>query len=206
MAENTRKKVESAVEPQVVNAQVVDGGAEAPVDVPVEVSAPLVVDDAAVDKILRHSVYGAMGMGIVPLPFVNIAALTGIHLNMVRQLSKLYGVEFKEGIAKNIIVSVLGAGVPGFASHFMSKAVVAVPVVGLPLAFAMKPATNGLCTYAVGQMFVTHFNRGGNFVTANVDALKDDFAKAYKDSRAWVTKNIRRKRADPAPEAQEAAV
>lgn len=157
-----------------------------------------VADSAKVEKTIRSHVYAAMGIGIVPVPFVNFAALTGAHLNLARQLSQLYGVEFKEGIAKNIIVSVLGAGVPGLVSPMLSGAVAGLPVVGIPLAFAMKPGVNGLSTYAVGQMFVTHFARGGSFVGANLDAMKEDFASAYRGSREWLANVIRGRKAEAA--------
>jgi uncharacterized protein (DUF697 family) len=139
-----------------------------------------------VEKAIRESVYASMGVGIVPIPFFNIAAVTASNLNLACKLSKLYGVEFKENIAKNIIASITGASAGVFASPFVETAVIGLPLVGLPLAVGTKSILNGMTTYALGQMFVTHFERGGNFLAANADAMKEDFKAAYKNSREWL--------------------
>ncbi len=152
----------------------------------VETTAIKVIDTAAVDKIIRTNVYASMGTGIVPVPLFSFAAASGININMVRQLSALYNVEFKEDIAKNIITSVLVAGAGVLATPLIETAVIGIPLVGLPFAVATRPVLNGMGTYAVGQMFVTHFNRGGSFVGANIDEMKESFTAAYKNSRVWL--------------------
>lgn len=143
-------------------------------------------DGAQVDKLIRHSVYGAMGVGIVPLHWFQFASVAAVQLNLVRQLSNLYGVAFKEGIARKIIASVAGAGTSTLAAPLLRTAVASIPLVGLPLAVGAQPLMNGLTTYAVGRMFVTHFERGGSFVNANVDEMKQDFGAAYQRSREWL--------------------
>lgn len=143
-------------------------------------------DTNDVEKAIRTSVYAAMGMGVVPVPWFNFATVTGIQLNMVRQLSNLYGVPFKEGVAKKIIASVVGAGAGVLSTPFVESVLIGLPLVGLPLAIGTKPIMNGLSTYAVGRMFVTYFERGGNFLSANIDAMGEDFKAAYKTSREWL--------------------
>ena len=151
------------------------------------------VSPEEVDKIIRGSVYAAMGIGIVPLPFFNLAAVTVSNMVMIRKLSNLYGVEFKEGIAKKIITSVIGAGVGILASRPVEAVVSAVPLIGLPLTIATRPALNGMTTYALGRMFVTHFENGGTFMGANVDAMKQSFSTAFANSREWLGDAIKGK-------------
>jgi len=146
---------------------------------------------AEAERIIRSSVYTAMGIGIVPIPFFNVAAVTASSLVMIRRLSELYGVEFKEGIAKKILTSVAGAGFGVLASAPVESAMRFVPVIGLPLTIATKPVLNGMTTYAIGRMFVTHFERGGSFVGANMDEMKSDFSSAFKNSREWLGDTIK---------------
>jgi uncharacterized protein (DUF697 family) len=155
--------------------------------------AVLAADAAEVDKAIRGSVYAAMGIGIVPFPLINFAAVTASSLNMVRKLSRLYGVEFKEGIAKKILAAVVGAGVGTLATPLVESVVGLVPIIGLPLVIGTRPVLNGATTYALGRMFVTHFERGGSFVGANIDAMKNDFADAFKNSREWLGDAIKGK-------------
>lgn len=143
-------------------------------------------EDAKVEKAIRDSVYAAMGIGIVPFPLFNVAAVTASNLVLVKKLSELYGVEFKEGVARKLITATVGAGAGTLASPLIESVVGLVPVIGWPLVIATKPALNGMTTYAVGRMFVTHFERGGSFMGANVSSMKEDFATAFKNSREWL--------------------
>lgn len=147
-------------------------------------------ENEKVEKALRDSVYASMGIGIIPLTFVNVAAVTASNLNLVRKLSELYGVEFKESMAKKIIISITGASAGVLASPIIEMAVIGLPLVGLPLAVGTQPILNGMTTYALGRMFVTHFERGGSFIGANTDTMKEDFSEAYKNSRQWLGKTI----------------
>ena len=153
----------------------------------------IVADAAEVNKIIRKSVYAAMGIGIVPIPFFNLAAVTTSSIVMIKRLSELYGVEFKEGVARKIVTAVIGAGVGVLASGPVESVVSAIPLIGLPLSIATKPALNGMTTYALGRMFVTHFEEGGGFVSVNMEAMKDSFSSAFKNSRDWLGETIKGK-------------
>ena len=163
------------------------------------VSSSRAVDPAEVEKAIRTSVYTAAGIGIVPMPLFNTAAVTASNLNLARKLANIYGVEFKEGVAKKIIASIIGAGAGVLASPFVESVVSLVPVIGLPLTIGTKPALNATTTYALGRMFVTHFERGGSFVGANANAMKEDFKDAFKNSREWLGDAI--KGTEKAPQA-----
>ena len=161
----------------------------------------VIADSAEVNKIIRKSVYAAMGIGIVPIPFFNLAAVTTSSIVMIKRLSALYGVEFKEGVARKIITAVVGAGVGVLASGPVESIVGAVPIIGLPLAIATKPTLNAMTTYALGQMFVNHFEEGGGFVSVNIDVMKESFSSAFKNSREWLGETIKGKEKEAAAEA-----
>lgn len=151
-----------------------------------EGKALIIPDKAEVEKTIRTSIYTAAGVGIVPSGLFNAAAVTASNLLLVRKLSALYGVEFKEGSAKKIMASVIGAGAGTLATPLVESVVGLVPIIGWPLVIGTKPALNAATTYALAQMFVTHFERGGSFVGANVEVMKSDFAAAFKNSREWL--------------------
>jgi uncharacterized protein (DUF697 family) len=141
---------------------------------------------AEVGKTIRESVYVSAGVGIVPIPLFNIAAVTASNLNLTRKLSNLYGVEFKEGIAKKIITSIVGAGAGTLATPLVESAVSWIPIIGLPLVIGTRPALNAMTTYALARMFVTHFEKGGSFVGANLEVMKEYFVDAFRNSREWL--------------------
>lgn len=156
-----------------------------------------VPETAEVEKAIRTSVYASMGVGIVPLPLFNVAAATASNLNLARKLSNLYGVEFKEGAAKKVIAAVIGASAGTLATPLVESVVGLVPVIGWPLVIGTKPVLNGMTTYAIGRMFVTHFENGGSFLGANLDAMKENFKAAFKNSREWLGNAISGKKAEP---------
>ncbi len=160
--------------------------AEAP-----EAKAALSVDAHEADSVVRHAVYASMGLGIVPIPLFNLAAVTADNLIMVRKLSRLYGVEFKEGLARKIIASVAGAGAGTLASPLVESLVSGIPLIGPPLTVGTKPVLNGMTTYALGRMFITHFENGGTFIGANIDAMKKSFRNGFENSREWLGNTIK---------------
>jgi uncharacterized protein (DUF697 family) len=122
-----------------------------------------------------------------------VAAVAAGDLVMVKKLAGLYGVEFKEEIVKKLIASVAGAGISTLASPLLESMVGWIPLIGLPLVIGSKPVLNACTTYALGRMFVNHFERGGNFVRVNLDVLKEDFYAAFKNSRVWLGETIKGK-------------
>ncbi len=144
-----------------------------------------------VDKIIRNKVYLAMGVGVVIIPVINFASVMAIQLKLVQELSKYYGVEFKKNVAKNIITSVVTSGASILGSHVLESSIIGVPVVGLPIAVGSKAITGGLTTYAVGMMFVNHFEKGGTLAGDNWDSMKESFKKAMGKSRNWLADVLR---------------
>jgi uncharacterized protein (DUF697 family) len=155
-----------------------------------EATATNAVDQRRVEAIIRHSAYGATALGIVPIQGVDFVGVTAIQLNLVRQLSKLYGVPFKEGLARKLIAAVVGGAVPAVLASPVSSVLRKIPLIGLPLCVATSPALNGWSTYAVGQMFAKHFMRGGSFEKINAATMKRDFTQAYSNAREWLGDKI----------------
>jgi uncharacterized protein (DUF697 family) len=149
-----------------------------------------------VDKIIRKKVYVAMGAGVVIIPVINFASVLGIQLKLVKDLCEYYGVEFKKNVVKKIITTVITSGASVLGSQVLETAVVGVPVVGLPIAVGSKAITGGLTTYAVGMMFVTHFEKGGTLAGDNWDNMKESFKKAMAKSRNWLADVLRDEKMD----------
>src|SRR5947199_2022540 len=68
-------------------------------------------DEAASKLVDRFSLWSGAA-GLIPVPLVDIAAVGGVQLQMLRHLSEIYGVPFSENQGKSIIASVAGAVIP----------------------------------------------------------------------------------------------
>ncbi len=64
---------------------------------------PEVDKKAIAGDIIRKRVYASVGAGFVPIPIVDILALTGIQIEMVSRLSNLYEIPFRKDLVKKAI-------------------------------------------------------------------------------------------------------
>ena len=68
-------------------------------------------DEAASKLVDRFSLWSGAA-GLIPLPIVDIAAVGGVQLEMLRRLSDIYGVPFVENRGKSLIAEPGGIGAP----------------------------------------------------------------------------------------------
>ncbi|ETR70112.1 MAG: GTPase domain-containing protein [Candidatus Magnetoglobus multicellularis str. Araruama] len=141
------------------------------------------VSKETIDKLIRNHVYGSMAVGLVPLPMVDFIGVTGIQLNMVRKIAKLYDIPFSREITKNIIIALVGGAVPSVTSFSVASAVKAIPIVGFSLGAVSMPVISGASTYAVGKVFYRHFASGGTFLTFDVDKAKAYYADMFQQGK-----------------------
>ena len=120
------------------------------------------------NSIVRNHMIWSMGAGFIPVPIADFFAVTAIQLDMIRQLSRLYDVDFKETSGKAIITSLSGASV----ARMGSRAIKFIPGVGSILGGVTLAILSGASTYALGEVFKSHFENGGTFLDFDVSRLK----------------------------------
>ena len=69
------------------------------------------MDDRQVNanKIVQNHIVWSMGAGLIPVSIADLFAVSAIQLDMVRQLSKLYDIDFKETEGKAYISALTGS-------------------------------------------------------------------------------------------------
>jgi len=146
-----------------------------------EVAKKLLSTTEEVSKIVRNHVVGSMGVGLIPIPLVDIVALTGVQLNMLRKLAKAYGIPFSKDKGKNVLASLLGAGMSVPIGATLSSLVKAIPVVGQATGALTMPVTAGAVTYAIAKVFTQHFASGGTFLNFDPEAVKEYYMEMLKE-------------------------
>jgi len=154
-------------------------------------------DQEASQLVDRFSLWSGAA-GLIPLPLVDIAAVGGVQLQMLRRLSEIYGVPFAENRGKSIIASLAGSILP--ASTATSTAITfgslvkGVPVVGTTIGALTMPALATGATYVIGKVFIQHFASGGTLLDFNppdyrefIKAQKERFANRGKSGSATPT-------------------
>jgi uncharacterized protein (DUF697 family) len=140
------------------------------------------------DRIIRNHMLTAMGVGLIPLPVVDMVGITGVQLNMLRRLSNTYEVPFTEHKVKNILTSLVGGGSVLPLGGALSSFVKMIPVVGQAMGAITMPITAGAVTYAVGKVFHQHFASGGTFLTFDPDKVREYYTQMLEEGKAAATK------------------
>jgi uncharacterized protein (DUF697 family) len=67
--------------------------------------------------IVRTASAWSAGVGLIPLPIVDLAAIAGVQMKMINDLCRLYGTAFNKLRAKAITGGILGSIVPYLLSE-----------------------------------------------------------------------------------------
>jgi uncharacterized protein (DUF697 family) len=133
-------------------------------------------DKVDADKIVMRHVYWAMGLGAIPIPFVDFAAVSTTQYLMVSKLADHYDVHCEYGHIKNAVGALLGAaGARVLANGAVGGLLKSIPGVGTLFGMASMPLLSGATTYAIGKVFIEHFRTGGNLLNFDAQKLKDFF-------------------------------
>ncbi len=136
------------------------------------------------EKIVRRYMWWSMGAGLVPVPFLDLVAVSGVQLKMLAEVSKVYNIPFQESRVKAVIGSLLGFIVPqSLACGVVGSAIKAIPGVG---AIAGAPAMAlfaGGAAWALGKVFIQHFESGGTFLDFDPEKVKEHFRAHFQEGQ-----------------------
>lgn len=121
----------------------------------------------------------SMGAGFIPVPIADFFAVSAIQLDMIRQLCKLYEVDFKERQGKALVTSLTGSGL----ARLGARAVKFIPGVGSVLGGITMAVLSGASSFALGQVFIKHFETGGTILDFDVDRLKKYYNEMFEKGK-----------------------
>ena len=125
--------------------------------------------------------------GFIPIALVDVVTVTGVQLKMIADLARVYEVPFSQDRAKAIVGALVGATTPPLVATAVLGALSPVfalaPGVGVVAGVFATPAFNAAATYALGRVFVQHFESGGTFLDMDSDKLREHFKREFDSSR-----------------------
>jgi uncharacterized protein (DUF697 family) len=142
-----------------------------------------ITEQGALRIVNRHAIYSAAA-GLVPLPMFDLAAITGVQVKMLKDLADHYHVPYAEDMGKGLLSALIGGIVPtklawGAAGSFIKG----LPLIGPVLGIFTSPAFGSASTYAVGKVFIQHFESGGTFLDFNPSAVRAHFAEEFEAAK-----------------------
>ncbi len=127
----------------------------------------------------RFSMWGGVA-GLVPVPIVDVAAVAGIQLQMLRRLSQIYNVPFSDNSGKAVIAALAGTMIPATSGIGAASMLKSIPILGTIASGFVMPALAAGATFAIGRAFVQHFESGGTLLDFNPPDYRE-FIKVQKE-------------------------
>jgi len=131
---------------------------------------------------IHSAVSGAIG--VIPVPPLGVAMIIANNLKMLHKLSTIYGIEYRKDVGKAAISSILvGCGTFTISGRLIwglsTVAPVAAPVIGV----VTIPIFGAAATYAIGKLFIQHFESGGTFLSFDPEKVRGHYAELFKEGK-----------------------
>jgi uncharacterized protein (DUF697 family) len=140
-------------------------------------------DELASQLVDRYSLWSGAA-GLIPVPLVDIAAVGGVQMVMLRRLSEIYGVPFSVNRGKAILASLAGSVLPAStattSAMTVGSMIKSLPGVGWAVGALTMPVFSAGATYIMGKVFIQHFASGGTLLDFNPPDYRE-FIKAQKE-------------------------
>lgn len=130
-------------------------------------------------SIIKNHMIWSMGAGLIPVPVVDMFAVSAIQLDMIRQLATLYHIDFKQTEGKARITALTGTGL----ARLGARAVKFIPGVGSVLGGVTMAVLSGATSYALGEAFRKHFETGGTMLDFDPARFKKYYDEKFEKGK-----------------------
>jgi uncharacterized protein (DUF697 family) len=152
------------------------------------------------ESLIKSHVMAAGAVSVVPLPLIDMAAIAVVQMRMIKKLAVMYGKTFSESPVRNTVAGLAGGVVGHSAGVFTALSLAKViPGVGWVLGMVSLPVVVGASTYAIGRVYLRHFEEGGSIYDISVENAKRYYNDQLEKGKqiAEGAKAGMRKRTDP---------
>jgi uncharacterized protein (DUF697 family) len=138
---------------------------------------------AEAERIIRSHVLWAMGAGLIPVPLLDIAAVAGIQLDMLKQLASLHGQSLSNSQGKAFVSALTGSTFAAIGSSLIK----AIPGVGTVFGGISMSMTSGASTYAVGQVALANLASSGTLFGIDLDRAKRAYSEKFEEGKTYAS-------------------
>jgi uncharacterized protein (DUF697 family) len=128
------------------------------------------------DNIVRNHMLWAFGAGLMPLPLVDLAAVTAIQMDLVKQLASHYKVDYSTATGKTFVSALAGSTLAKIGASMVKS----IPGLGSIIGGVSMSVLSGASTYAIGEVMINHLEKHGDFLALDLDWAKETYTKAYE--------------------------
>ncbi len=134
------------------------------------------------DVIVRNHVLLSLGGGLIPVPLLDLAAVTGLQVSMLERLADRYGVTYTRSIGRSFVTALTGSTAAKLGSSLLK----AIPGVGTLIGGVAMSITSGASTYAVGQVAIRQFEANRDLWDLDLDDARKAYSEAFEKGKEVV--------------------
>jgi len=139
----------------------------------------MTINKDLIDSIIREKMLISMGAGIIPIPVVDILAVSAIQVGMVRQISRAFKIDYRESEGKALITALTGASFARLGGSLIKS----IPGLGSFIGGVTTSVLSAASTYAIGEVFKKHFETGGTFLDFDLASLKKYYDEKFEKGK-----------------------
>ena len=134
----------------------------------------------AAKSLIRKYAALSAGLGLIPVPVIDIAAVSSAQYAMIRDIGELYGHPTSKEHVRVIVSSMLGGALPVAIAAGGGSLVKSIPFVGTIAGALLVPSLASAATIALGRVFTQHFETGGTLLDLNAEKLRAHFKSEFE--------------------------
>ncbi|MFH2008091.1 MAG: YcjF family protein [bacterium] len=146
----------------------------------------LIERDGSAERIILRHTKSAMLRGAIPVPFLDLAFVSAVHVDLLMELARVYQVELEGRIARTVATSVTGA-VAGLTVARISASLVKALPFGWTTGALTQVLVSGATTYALGRLVKRLFRENRPLEELDLrligDELKENFTAGLLTAR-----------------------
>jgi uncharacterized protein (DUF697 family) len=131
------------------------------------------------EGIIKGHMIGAMSVGLIPFPMIDVVALIDIQWNLICRLADHYGVPIQQAY-KAVLISTIGGSLPVLLAGFGCSLLKLIPGFGQIACTVALSNIGAAFTYATGKVFMAHFESGGTMVDFRANTFGHQFRLEFR--------------------------
>lgn len=158
-------------------------------------------------NIIKNNIATSMASGLIPIPLFDIISLTNIQFHMIQTLAEHYEIPV-DNISRSLVTSLISGTLPVITVLSAGSLLKSIPGIGTLAGSGSVAIISGAITYAVGQVFIRHFEQGGTLQDFKASSAQSYFSAQYKAGKVVATdlfKELRQKKQDEPPEQESSS-
>ena len=135
-------------------------------------------------KTIRRYMWWSAGAALIPFPVADLIAVSGAQLKMLAEISRVYDIPFEKSLVQAVVGSLIGYVLPHtFSIGLIGSLLKALPGVGVLVGAPSFAFFSAAYAWALGRVFIQHFESGGTFLNFDPEAVKEYFRLQFEEGK-----------------------